>query len=83
MKKWYYWIFPSLGFALGAMWSNLDGTRGATAFIPAIGMAILALIQFFCDRKGEKGKKVFRYISIAAIVLLTAWLIFLVVNTFG
>lgn len=78
MKKWFYWLYLSLGFGIGGTLSYLDGKRSIASFIPAIGTALLAIIQFFCDKNGEKGKRVFQYISIATMVLLAIWLIYLV-----
>ena len=46
-----------------------------------VGITVaLAFIQLLCDKKGEKGKKAFKYISLGAIVLLILWLLYLVFN---
>lgn len=70
MKKWYYWLTFSLIFAVGGVVNYLDG-RQIIASVLQVGLTvILAFTQLFCQRKGEKGKKVFHYICIAAILLL-------------
>lgn len=78
MKKWYQWLFLSLGFCVGGALSCLDGRSIVASFIPAIVMALLAIVQFFCEKKGEKGKGVIKYISISAMALLVIWLLCLV-----
>jgi len=77
MKKWYYWLFLSLLFAIGGILNCLDGEKMITAFLPAIGTTLLAIIQFLCDKRGETGKKAFKYICIGIIVLLAVFLIYL------
>ena len=80
MKKWYQWFYLSLGFAVGGILNYIDG-RQMTASVIQVGITLtLAFIQFLCEKKGEKGKKVFNYISMAAIVLLIIWLIYLLLN---
>jgi len=78
MKKWFYWLFLSLGFGIGGILNYLDGKSSVASFIPMGGMLLLAVTQFFCDKKGEMGKRAFHYISIGAIVLLVIWLLYLV-----
>lgn len=77
MKKWYQWLFLSLGFSVGGGLNCLNGRECLASFIPAIVTILLAMIQFFCDKKGDAGKCVFRYISICMIVVLAVSLIFL------
>jgi len=78
MKKWYQWFYLSIGFAVGGILNYIDGRQIIASVIQVGITSTLAFIQFLCDRKGEKGKKVFNYISIAAIVLLIIWLLYLV-----
>ena len=78
MKKWYWWLYLALGFAISGIAGYFAGRSVLAAVFPAGCMALMGLLQFVCDKKGEKGKKAFQYISIAAIVLLAAWLIYLV-----
>lgn len=79
MKKWYHWLILSLGFGIGGILHYLDGKKSVAMFIPVAGTALLAILQFFCDKKGEAGKKAFTYISIGAIILLAIWVIWLVI----
>lgn len=80
MKKWYQWIYLSLGFALGGIINYFDGRQTIAAVIQVCVTLALAFIQFFCDKNGEKGRLVFRYISIAVIVLLVSWLVYTVIS---
>ena len=83
MKKWYQWFYLSLGFAAGGILNYLDGKSITPSLISVAIPLILGLIQFFCEKKGEKGKKVFKYISIAVIILLVLWMLFLFWDIFG
>ena len=78
MKKWYQWFYLSIVFAIGGIINYFDGRQIIAAIVQVSITVAFGFIQFFCDRKGEKGKKAFRYISIFAIVLLIVWLIYLV-----
>ena len=80
MKRWYQWFYLSLGFAAAGILNYLDGKRIASAVMQVSIAAILGLIQFLCDKKEEKGKKVFKYLSIAAVILLIVWMIYLVLR---
>lgn len=83
MKKWYQWFYLSLGFAAGGILNYFDG-RSITPSLISVGIFLtLAIIQFLCEKKGEKGKKVFKYISVAVIILLVLWLLFLFWDTWG
>jgi len=79
MAKWYQWLYLSLGFCVGGILNLLDG-KGVVSFVPALGTAILAIIQFLCVKKGKAGKKASMYIGICAIVLLVIWLIYLLLT---
>ena len=78
MKKWYQWFYLSIIFAIGGIINYFDGRQIIAAIVQVSITVVFGFIQFFCDRKGEKGNKVFRYISIVAIILLIVWLIYLV-----
>lgn len=77
MKKWYQWFYLSLAFAFGGILNHFSGRSWIAAVIQVSITVILGLIQFFCDRKGEKGRKAFRYISMVTAVLLALWLVYL------
>lgn len=80
MKKWYQWLYLSLAFAIAGILNYIDG-RQIIASVVQVGITLtLAFIQFLCDTQGEKGKKVFNFISIVATVLLIIWLIYLVLS---
>ena len=80
MKNWYQWFYLSLGFAIGGLLNYFEGKRISAAVIQVSITMILGFIQFFCEKQGKQGKKVFTYISIAAIVLLVIMLIYLVLS---
>ena len=82
MKKWYQWFYLALGFAAGGMLNHFDGRSFAPSFLPVTISLILALIQFLCEKKGEKGKKVLKYLSVAVIILLLLWVLFLIWSIF-
>ena len=81
MKKWYQWFCLSLVFAVGGILNYLDGRQIIAAVIQVSVTVIFAFIQLLCDKKGEKGKKTFKYISIGTIALLIIWLLYLVFST--
>ena len=83
MKKWYQWFYLSLAFAIGGVINYLDGRQIIAAVIQVSITAILAIIQFLCDQKDEKGRKAFDYISIAVIVLLIISMIYTLFHTFA
>lgn len=80
MKKWYQWFYLSLIFAIGGILNYFDGKRIIAAVIQVSITVILGFIQFLCEQKGEKGRKVFEYISIVVIVLLIIGVIILVLS---
>jgi len=80
MKKWYQWFYLSILFAIGGIINYFDGRQIIAAIVQVSITVVFGFIQFFCDRNGEKGKKVFKYISIAAIILLIMWIIYLVLS---
>ena len=80
MKKWYQWFYLSVGFAIGGILNYFDGRQIVASIIQVSITVILGFIQFLCDKKGAKGKKVFNHISIAAIILLFVWIIYLLIS---
>ena len=80
MKKWYQWFYLSIVFAIGGIINYFDGRQIIAVIVQVSITVVFGFIQFLCDRKGEKGKKVFKYISIAAIILLIIWMIYLVLS---
>jgi len=82
MKKWYQWFYLSLAFTVGGILNYLDGGQIIASIIQVSITVALGFIQFFCDQKGEKGRKVFKYICIVVCILLIILLIYLVLSTF-
>jgi len=82
MKKWYLWLVLGLIFAIGGVINFFDGRSILGQVIQVSITVLLAFIQFLCDRKGEKGKKVFNYIGITLSITLVIWIIVLILKTF-
>lgn len=70
MSKWYLWFILSGVFALGGILNYFEGRSILAAVIQVSMTVLLAFLQLFCDRMGEKGKKLFRYICIALCIAL-------------
>ena len=83
MKAWYQWFYLSLCYAVGGVINYYYNKQIISAIVGVCITAVLAFVQLFCDKKGEKGKKIFRYISIGAIIFLIAWLVYLIISTFS
>ena len=80
MKKWYQWFYLSIVFAIGGIINYFDGRQMIAAIVQVSITVALGFIQFLCERKGEKGKKAFKRICIATIMLLMIWIIYLVLS---
>ena len=83
MKAWYQWFYLSLCYAVGGVINYYYNKQIISAIVGVCITAVLAFVQLFCDKKGEKGKKIFRYISIGAIIFLIVWLGYLIISTFS
>ena len=79
MKRWYLWFVLSGLFAIGGILNYYDGRSILASIIQVSITVFLGVAQFFCDKKGAAGKKVFRYISITVLTLLVLWMIWLIV----
>ncbi len=82
MKKWYLWLFLTLIFAVCGAISYAGKENITDDVIMVCITSVLAVSQFFCDRNGEKGKKIFRYICIATIVVIIIYLFFVILKLF-
>ena len=75
MKKWYMWLVLSGIWVLITVlniFSERSGVViGYNIFVAAI-FAILGIAQYFCDKKGEAGKKQLRAFYIGAVILAVA-----------
>ncbi len=68
MKKWYYWLVFAGIWLIGGILNCVEGTSIVPTLPPCTIFLILALSQWICDKRGEKGKKFFRYICIVGTV---------------
>ena len=69
-SKWYHWFLISLCWVVGGIINYFDGKDNT---LMAIGTAVfiaLGITQFICEKHGEKGKKVFRYIIIGTLIIM-------------
>ena len=72
MKRWYLWFVLAVGWGIAGIINYFDGKQIIFPVI-AVGLFVFTgVTQFICEQKGEKGKKVFRYISIGVIIALVA-----------
>lgn len=83
MQKWYYWLFLTAGFGLGGIVNYFDGRSIASSVIQGSVTIFLAITQLLCERKGEAGKKVFRYICAVTVVSLILWVAYLYIQAFA
>ena len=77
MKKWYHWLFLALIFALGGVLNFVTERQIIASVIQVCITVALGFIQLLCERKGENGKKIFGYITTAALLLLIGLTVFL------
>lgn len=82
MKKWYLWLVLALVFAIGGVVNYIDGRSVIAQVIQVSISIILAVIQLLCERKGEKGKKVFNYIAMVLAIIIGIWIIAMIVGMF-
>ncbi len=80
MKKWYYWFILSAVFAAGGIINYIDKKQIIGQIIQVILTVLLAFLQLICDKNGEKGKRIFRYIGIGLIALLIIWIIIMLIK---
>lgn len=75
MKEWYRW------FVLSGIWvlitvlnifSERSGVVIGYNIFAVVIFAILGIAQYFCDKKGEAGKKWLRSFYIGAVILAVA-----------
>lgn len=80
MKKWYQWFYLSIVFAIGGVINYYDGRQMIAAIVQVSITVVFGFLQLLCDRRGEKGKQVMKYISIAAAILLVVWILYLLLR---
>ena len=81
MKKWYLWLVLALVFAISGIMNYIDDRSVAQVIQVSIAI-LLAFIQLICDKKGEKGKKIFNYIAMFLSIALGIWIIAMIVGMF-
>lgn len=82
MKKWYFWLILTVLYAVCGILNYFDGDNITLDIVAVCITAVLAVSQFFCDRNGEKGKKIFKYICIAAIIVVVICLLSIIFKMF-
>ena len=65
-------------FAIGGIINYFDGRSILAAVLQVSVTVFMAVAQLLCERHGEKGKRIFRYICIAMIVLLVVSVLILI-----
>ena len=83
MKKWYQWLYLSLCFTIAGIVSCIERKGTVINLIPIGITDFLALIQLICNRKGEKGIKIYRVVSISMIAILIICAVYLIFDTFA
>lgn len=86
MKKWWLWFILSGIWILVAIFNVLDKrssvTIGFNIFV-VVFFAVLGITQYFCDKKGEKGKKLFNQICMGATAIVVLLIILIIVGVFN
>ncbi len=72
MKRWYLWFVLAGIQVIGGIINYFDGKTIIGSLIGAGVFGFMGITQFICERNGEKGKKVFRYISIGVLIVAVA-----------
>lgn len=83
MKKWYFWLILALIWALGGVINYFDGRSIASALVLVPILMFLGFAQLLCEKHGEQGKRVFRYITTTMLVLLIVAAIILFIIMFA
>ena len=80
MKKWYLWLIVALICAVGGVINYLGGRSIVNSIVLVSIYAFIGFAQLVCDKKGEQGQRVFRYISTGVLALtILAVLILLII----
>lgn len=80
MKKWYYWLGLAGIWVLGSIMNYFEGRRITSTIIPLAIFLILALCQFICDKHGEKGARIFKYVCIGGVLMCIVFVLVLIFN---
>lgn len=82
MKKWYIWLILALIFALDGVQQFISGGNVLSRVIQVVIAVVLAITQYICDKKGERGVRVFKYICMVLTIIIVTVLLFLIIKTF-
>lgn len=78
MKKWYIWLVLAFIFALDGVQQFISGGNVLSRVIQVVIATGLAITQYLCDKNGEKGKKVFKYVCMTLTIVIVAVLLILI-----
>ena len=82
MKKWWQWFLLTLVWLTTAL-LNLRAQRSMAVIGYHLGIAgffaLLAIVQYVCDRRGEKGKRIFNRIALISTLLLVLAAVLLII----
>lgn len=71
-NRWYMWFILAGIWVIGGI-VNYFNDKTIIGSLVAVGIfSFMGITQFICERQGEKGKKIFRYISIGVLVMAVA-----------
>ncbi len=85
MTKWYQWLYLAL-FCIAEMivscFKSFESKNYAAIFMGIMSglMVVLGIVQFICEKKGEQGIKIFKYIRNIVILLLVVFVGYLIVD---
>ena len=88
MGNWYVWLIMA-GAQIVVMILNIfergsDGIVNGFYIFMVLVYCALGIAQYFCEKKGESGKKLLKKINIGAIILiLVVFGVFLLLAEFG
>ena len=81
-NRWYIWFIQAGIWGIAGIINYFDGKKIIGSLIAVGIFSFMGIAQVICERNGEKGKKVFRFICIASIIVLVVALICLLVVAF-
>ena len=82
MKRWYHWLWLAGIWLIAAIANCIEGRNVVYPIAVMVIFSTLALCQFTCDKYGEKGKKIFKFICIGVILLCIMFILAVVIHCF-
>lgn len=74
MRNWYYWLILAgaqiVVMILRIFESGSNGIVNGFYLSLAFVFCVLGIAQYFCEKKGESGKKLLKKMNIGAIILI-------------